>query len=129
MDALELLLNMEPRKLPEKDYRIKSLSAEAGKPVVFRLRALPFSRVAEIRQVDGESQSVHIILAGVASPDLRSPALMEKYGAATPADMLKAMLLPGEIDDLAIRVEQLSGYRSTVTEEVKKNSDPTRSSG
>ena len=37
----------------------------------------------------------------------------------TPAETLKAMLLPGEIADLAIVVEKLSGYRRTTIEEVK----------
>jgi hypothetical protein len=78
--------------------------------------------------MDEQNQSLHIILAGVTSPDLKNAALLEKYQAVTPADMLKGMLLPGEIDDLALRVEQLSGYKSTVTEEVKKNSETTPNS-
>ena len=45
--------------------------------------------------------------------------LAEKYGGATPAETVKAMLLPGEIADLAIAVEKLSGYRRTTIEEVK----------
>jgi len=128
MDVLELLLNANPTKLPEKDYKIKRLSKELDADVIFRLRALPYSRVAEIRRVDEDDRDPHVVLAGVISPDLRSPALMEKYGAATPVDTLKLMLLPGEIDDLAIRVQQLSGYKSNVTEEVKKNSEKTLSS-
>ena len=128
MDVLELLLNSTPAKLPEKDYKIKRLSKECGGDVIFRLRALPYSRVAEVRRVDPENQQLHIILAGVIAPDLRNAALLEKYGGATPVDMLKEMLLPGEIDDLAIRIEQLSGYKSVVVEEIKKNSGKTQSS-
>ena len=127
MDVLELLLNAAPAKLPEKDYKIKRLSKEYGGDVVFKLRALPFSRVAEIRRVDAEDTAIHIVLAGVVSPDIRSQALLQKYGAATPAELLRDVqfLLPGEVDDLALRIEQLSGYKMTVTEEVKKNSGAT----
>jgi len=121
MDVMDLLLNTEPQKPPEKDYKIKRLSAAAGGDVVFRLRALPFHRVAEIRRVDDGEQAIHTILGGVASPDLKSPALLEKYSAVTPAEMVKSLLLPGEIDDLALRIEKLSGYKSSVVEEVKKN--------
>ncbi|MCL2045730.1 MAG: hypothetical protein FWG88_05035 [Oscillospiraceae bacterium] len=122
MDVIDLLLNAQPAKLPEKEYKIKRLSEELGGDVVFTLRALPFSRVAEIRAVSEENQPIHIVLAGVVSPDLKTPALLERFDAVTPAELISKMLLPGEIDDLALRVEQLSGYKTTVLEEVKKNS-------
>ena len=128
-NVLDLLLNANPANLPEREYRLTRLSEASGGDVVFRLRALPYDRVAEIRQVDDVDQSMHILLAGVVAPDLRSQALMDKFGVVTPVDMIKEMLLPGEIDDLVIRIEQLSGYRTNVLEEVKKNSWTTPSSG
>lgn len=118
--TLELLLNATISNPPEKEYKLKRLSKEYGADVIFTLRALSFSRVAEIRATDPNEQSVHIILAGVTSPDLKNTELQQKYGAVTPADLIKAMLLPGEIDDLALRIEQLSGYKKSVVEEVKK---------
>jgi len=121
MDVMELLLSAAPMKLPEKDYKIKRLSKELGKDVVFRLRAVHYSRIAEIRRVGIEEQDIHIVLAGVVAPDLKNDALMARFNAVTPAELIKNMLLPGEIDDLALRVEKLSGYKSVVTEEVKKN--------
>ena len=129
MDTLELLLNAKPSKLPEKDYKSKRLSEECGGDVVFKLRALPFSRVAEIRKLDDENQSVHIILAGVVSPDLKTPALLQKYDAVTPAELVQRMFLPGELDELALCIEQLCGYRINTLEEVsevKKNSEETQ---
>jgi hypothetical protein len=65
--------------------------------------------------------NVHIVLAGVIEPNLKDKALMDKYKAPTPAELIKTMLLPGEIEDLSRAVERLSGYRSTTVEEVKKN--------
>ena len=52
-------------------------------------------------------------------PDLKAAALQEKFQGVTPAETIKAMLLPGEIADLSIAVEKLSGYRRTTIEEVK----------
>ena len=121
MEAIELLLSANPRQLPEKEYKITSLSEETGGDVVFKLRALPYNRAAEIKRGNTEDMNIDIILAGVVSPDLRNQALLEKYGAVTPAEMLKKLLLPGELDEIAMRIEQLSGYRLTLTEEVKKN--------
>ena len=45
--------------------------------------------------------------------------LKEKYGGATPAETVKAMLLPGEIEDLSRAVERLCGFRRITIDEVK----------
>ena len=95
---LDLLLRSDApdmlRQLPEKSFEVKRLSKIAGKPAVFRLRGLPYGRVQEMRRLE-EDVEVHIILAGCLEPDLRSPALMERYKAPTPAEAVKclAMLL------------------------------------
>ena len=47
-------------------------------------------------------------------------ALAVWYGAATPTDLIKLMLLPGEIEDLGREIEQLSGYRTATLEVLKK---------
>lgn len=52
-------------------------------------------------------------------PDLKDPRLLEKFGGATPADVVKRMLLAGEIADLSAVVERLSGYRRATITEVK----------
>lgn len=119
-NTMELLLNLNPPSLPAKSVKIKRLSKLCGGDVVFELRALPFSRVAELKQMAGDDMTVHILLGGVVSPDLKSGALAEKYKAATPAELVKAMLLPGEIEDLSRAIERLSGYRETTLEDVKK---------
>ena len=64
--------------------------------------------------------SVHIVLAGVISPDLKSEELKKKYNAVTPVELVKNMLLPGEIEDISREIEKLSGYRTTTIEEIKK---------
>ena len=52
-------------------------------------------------------------------PDLKSAPLQRKFSGITPAETLKAMLLPGEIADLSREVERLSGYRRATIEKVK----------
>ena len=128
MDVIDLLLNSAPPSLPEKGYRLKRLSKEYKQTIVFNLRALTWTRVADIRKFGDEDMNVHIVLAGVTSPDLRSEALLNKYGATTPDDLVKKMLLPGEIDEIALMIERLSGYRTPMLEEVKKNSNQASSS-
>lgn len=120
-DALQILLDMEPAEAEEKEFEVKRLSRLAGKPVVFRLRGIGYSRAAEIREMSGE-QDVQILLAGTVSPNWKDKELLEKYGAATPAEAVKKVLRPGEIGDLSREVERLSGYLTRTIAEVKKNS-------
>ena len=58
-------------------------------------------------------------LSRCVEPDLKAKELKEKYGGATPAETVKAMLLPGEIEDLSRAVERLCGFRRITIDEVK----------
>ena len=107
------------KQLPTKEYKIKRLSELTGEDVVFRLRALPYGRVEELKESNSEEMNVHILLAGVVEPDLKDSRLAAKFGGATPAETVKAMLLPGEIEDISRAVERLCGYRMSTIEEVK----------
>nr|DAD85664.1 MAG TPA: tail assembly chaperone protein [Siphoviridae sp. ctP6113] len=120
--TLDLLLGkaipIVSKSLPTARYAVSRLSEEAGAPVLFTLRALPYGRVQELRRLTEESD-VQILLAGCVDPDLKAPALQEKFKGVTPAETVKNMLLPGEIADLSAAVERLTGYRRTTIEEVK----------
>lgn len=120
--TLDLLLGKNiaavNKTLPTARYEVSRLSEAAGAPVVFTLRALPYGRVQELRRLTEEAD-VQILLAGCVDPDLKAPALREKFKGVTPAETIKAMLLPGEIADLSAAVERLTGYRRTTIEEVK----------
>ncbi len=120
-NTLDLLLKSEIPSPPEKQLKLKRLSELCKGDVIFTIKALPYSRVAEIKDThSGDDMEVYILLAGVFSPELKSKALLEKYKAATPAELVKSMLLPGEITDISREVEMLSGYRVSTVEEIKK---------
>ena len=125
VSVVDLLLRPEApnvlKILPRASYKVKRLSDALGAPVVFELQGLPFGRVQEIRRSKGNALdvSVDILLAGVVSPDLKDGRLQSKFSGITPAETVKAMLLPGEIDDLAEAIEQLSGYRTSTIELIK----------
>ena len=44
---------------------------------------------------------------------------MERYKAPTPAEAVKSLLLPGEIEDLSREIERLCGFRAWTIKEVK----------
>ena len=121
-DLLALLLRPElpnvQKELPTARYKVNRLSQLAGEDVVFTLRALPYGKVQKLRASMAEDVNVQILLAGCVEPSWKAPELREKFGGATPAETVKAALLPGEIEDLSRAVERLCGYRRTTIEEV-----------
>lgn len=123
MDLVSLLLRPElpnvQKELPTAQYRVKRLSQLLDTDVVFTLKGLPYGKVQKLRESMSDDVSVQILLQGCVEPNLKDPALKERYGGATPAETVKAMLLPGEIEDLSRAVEQLCGYRKLTIEEVK----------
>lgn len=124
-ELLDLLLRPEVQNvgqnLPTKKVRMKRLSKVLKQDVVFTIRALPYGSVEVIKQSDGD-RSLNAVLAGLVDPDPKDEKLNKKFNAVTPKEMLKHMLLPGEIDDLSIQIELLSGYRGATIEEVKNDS-------
>lgn len=120
-NTMDLLLRMEPPKTETAEIKISRLSKAAGGDVLFELRALGYSRVAELKEMnDTPEVAVQAILAGVTSPDLKNAVLLEKYKAVTPAELIKTMLTPGEIEDIYRRIQKLSGYLNSTIEDVKK---------
>lgn len=121
-NALDILLQMEIPKPETADIKIKRLSRQAGADVIFSIKQLTYSRVTELQKQEGQGTEfdLHLALAGITSPDLKDAALLEKYDAPTPAELLKKMLLPGEITDVARAIERKSGYRIANIEEIKK---------
>lgn len=121
-DLLALLLRPDlpnvREQLPTAKYRLRRLSELTGQDVVFTLRALPYGKVQRIKESAGDT-CMEVLLAGCVEPDLKAPELKERFGGATPAETVKAMLLPGEIEDLARAVERLCGYRRATIDEVK----------
>lgn len=104
------------KNLPTARYEIKRLSRALGEPVVLDLKALPYGRAQELRDMERD-QEIHILLAGC--EELKDEGLRAKFGGATPAETAKAMLLPGEIAELSRAVERLSGYRQVTIREIK----------
>lgn len=122
--VLDLLLdrftpNVEKNR-PTAAYRIDRLSEVLGAEVVFELQGLSYGKVHDLERFTQDAD-VNILLAGCVSPDLRDSRLMERFEAVTPAEMVKKLLLPGEIADLAHAVERLSGYRRSTITEVKND--------
>lgn len=107
------------KELPKKDVEITRLSKLAGEPVVFTVQALTYKQVREL-QDRTDDRSAYGVLYGCANPSWRDPKLLDKEkGLVTPIDVIKAKLLPGEIEDLYIEIQLLSGYLRRTIADVK----------
>jgi Phage XkdN-like tail assembly chaperone protein, TAC len=134
MNVLETLLALDKNKLalPTKVVEVKRLSEVAGKPVIFVLQGLTQERVQSIREMatkmnpdtkesemDFNEIRLATIAAGVKEPNLRDKNLLEYYGVPTPYELIKKLLLPGEIDALYEQISILTGFDEKVVQEVK----------
>lgn len=121
-DLIDFLLRPDApdvrKKLPHKKYEIKRLSKLAGGPVVIEVHGLPYGTVKTIQQMPEKEIPVQLIVEGC--PFFRNPRLIDlDRSIATPEDAVCAALNAGEIEELSIEVEKLSGYRQTAIAEIK----------
>ncbi len=122
--ALDLLLRPDMpdvrKALPEKRMEVKRLTELAGEPVVFTLRGLTYQEIRDIQDKRREDQAVSAVLYACKDPDWRDQRLLNAAaGAVTPLDVIKARLNPGEIDELYVEIQKLSGYINRTLREVK----------
>lgn len=131
MNTLDLLLkaDMEKFKLPTKKVEIPRLSTLFNGQAIFTCRALSSSKYSEIQEAanfDGGNQEINVgeiqmmtVLAGVIEPNFRDKELMEHFKTPTPAELVKKLLLPGEIVTLFNVISDISGFGDDVIKEIK----------
>jgi hypothetical protein len=139
--TLEMLLSLKPediRHRPGKQVYMPRLSELAGAKVCFTIQALTLDEAKEIREsaakirfnkaheredfYDEEEAALFAILKGVIDPDLKDRRLLEKLAVPTPKELVKRLLLSGEIASLSEQIMKLSGFNSlgeTDGEEIK----------
>ena len=109
------------KSLPEKKVEIPRLSKLAGEPVIFTLRGLTYDQVRRIMDKPTEEHAIYGVLYGCADPVWKNAPLDKERGIATPVDVVKSMLLSGEVDELYAKIQKLSGYLRSTLSEVKND--------
>jgi len=124
---LEKLLNAEEAPIPQKTVYIKRL----GIPVV--LQGISEKQLATLRnkytytvrgkrgapdtkEFDSENFVLALIVACAVKPNFKDEALLNKYKASGPEEVLKRIFLPGELDQLADIVYELCGFNEGIEE-------------
>lgn len=139
-NVLDLLLQGDASKLvkPTKQLEITRLSKTFGGKVIFTCEALTARQYDKVQddvlKLDVKNKSADIdvsdmqsltVIEGVKEPNLKNKELREKFGAPSPLDLLKKLLLPGEIQSLYNIIAGLSGFDTGAVEEVKNSQGQT----
>lgn len=132
MNTLDLLLQLDESKLkkPDKEVEIKRLTELTGHKTVFKIEAISPGKMEEIQDlsIDIKTKNINVgemqiltVLEGIKSPNFKSKQLMDKFQVHTPKDLIRKILLPGEIMTLYNMVGELSGFDGEAVQEIKNS--------
>ena len=136
VNVLDLLLGSDigEIKLPTKEMEIKRLSGVFGNPFVITVSALSPDRYEEVQDmaisVKGKDADIEIsllqvlvVMEGVMDPNgkplFKNKNLMTKFKASTPKELVRKLLLSGEIASIYGEIADLSGFGEGSVTEVK----------
>lgn len=118
---------LDAETVPEKTVELKRLGIPVklrgltGKQV-FNLQEEHTSRTVKkgttIEKLDMENFNVGLIVLATVTPNWGDPKLLSKFKASSPEEVVKRVLLAGEISQLGDEVLDLSGF-NTELEEIK----------
>jgi hypothetical protein len=126
-NMIDLLLGASDAVLerPEDEFEVSRLTKILGQRFAIKAHALTMPEFDEIKP--GIDRPVHIVLKAALDPDFTSEALRKKYTPEgrktplTPVELMKKLLLPGEIINLYNAVSDLSGFGDDAVAKIEKN--------
>lgn len=132
MNTVERLLKLDSGKIktPEKDVKMKL--KKIGEEFTFPCKAVDPEYVAELQENSIEFRKselskikmydtkVMTIIEGCPSI-FKNSELIKHFNVVTPKDLVKKLLLSGEMDDLKAEIDKLGGYDKEKDEEEVKN--------
>ena len=138
VNILDMLLgaDVDKVKLPTKQYEIKRLSDAFGSPFVVTLKACSAEKWEELQdmaldikgkdvELDTNLMQTFIVMESTYLDEnatqllFKNKDLMSKFKAASPKDLVKKILLSGEIISVYGMVAELSGFGDDAVTEVK----------
>lgn len=136
VNILDLLLgsDIDTIKLPTKEVEITRLSEIFGKPFILTCQALSPEKYEEVQDMavsvkgkdvdlDVSQLQLFTVMEGVIGEDgkplFKSAELRSKYKVPTPKDVVRKILLSGEITAVYTQIAKLSGFGDEAVKEVK----------
>ena len=138
VNVLDLLLGADigEIKLPTEDVEITRLSELFGKPFIITCQALSPDKYEEVQDMavsvkgkdvdlDVSQLQLFTVLEGAMDgnekPLFKNMELCKKFKAPTPKDLIKKILLSGEITSVYTKIAKLSGFGDEAVKEVKNS--------
>ena len=138
VNILDLLLGSDVGeiKLPTKEVEITRLTEVYGSPFILNVKALTPEKFEEIQDmsidVKGKDADIDItqlqlfsVIEGVMDPTgvpmFKNKDLMTKFKVSNPKDLVRKILLSGEIAKLYGEISELSGFGDNAVKEVKNS--------
>lgn len=131
--SLQEFLNANPiDNLTEEVVISDRFKDKDGKLLKFQIRVMNSRELGEYRkravkitkgkkyEVDSQQLLTAIVINHTVVPDFKDAVSIKKLGCMTPEDYLHKVLLPGEIDDLAQKIQYLSGFNRDMDELVEE---------
>ncbi|WP_126939790.1 MULTISPECIES: hypothetical protein [unclassified Veillonella] len=132
MSLLEKLLSADAGiilKETKTEVEVPRLTKLLGEPFIVELKELPYQQIEEARnfatsgkgkhQVIDNGKFTSIVLSKtIVTPDLADRDLHQKFGVTNKLDCIKKLFKPGEIELLATKVFELSGYSDEAVQDV-----------
>ena len=131
--SMSAFLEATVEEVPNKEVVIsKRFKDKNGDPIPFEIKPIPTSKIRKLRKsamryingkvnVDVDVLNQLMVIESLVYPDLKNEDLQQKFGVMGEEDLLDAMLLPGEFDDLTTQVTELCGYNGAELVEEAKN--------
>lgn len=121
IDKLLAIDKGEVEKIPTEEVKAIHLSKVMGEDVKITIRAIPGERYMELtstmvnskgKLVFGKAYDAYALIAveGIAEPSMKEPELMKHFGCASPKDLVKALFPGGELNRVADKISELSGF-------------------
>ena len=127
MMSYEAFMSQNKKKKPNVKYAASSdFIDEEGNPLEWELKTLSAKKMQEVRrqcyktvqsgkgktarELDPETFLLKLTTACVVVPDLDNADLQNSYGVMTPEELIGLMIDGGEFDQLAAKVQEISGY-------------------
>ncbi len=119
-------LEWKREKVRNNLLRIGKIETEIEEILDKRTKRIPIKGAIKqyTKELDSEGAYMDMALRSVVYPNLDDEELQQFYGTVGAEDTLKAILIPGELTDLLLAVQEACGYNVGMKDEVKhvKNS-------
>ena len=98
------------------EWELKAISSEMDEIIRSECtKKVPTGKRGQTKlELDENKYLGRMCAACVVYPDLKTADLQDSYGADSPDDLLKKILLPAEYTDLRVKVMEINGYDTSM---------------